>query len=351
MGIRVDGAKTIRLIAVFVGAIVVAMGGAMIYSIASQMRRQPNLAAQASQPRTEDGELSNGVATTTGPRLAERPPSAEIAKRSSEQPTGAHMRPPEMTILRVDGQENRPRMPEVQAPSYAAASTSPLPTPTSRANAAAWSSPPAVSAKRPLNSQPPTTQLLNAAQIAPSPSPDDEPPSKPASAATAARPHTVTLWSGMPLTVKLIDPLSTDHVKPGQYFHATLAAPIVRDGFVIAEPGSGATGKVIASKHAGMFGRAPDLRLILVELRTTDNQIVHVQTTSWDDRGRGHNLVSGTVRSAFGAVSGAVTGAARGSGLVAQDRASTDSRNVFLPTNSLLEFRLAAPVSLTEHTR
>jgi hypothetical protein len=155
------------------------------------------------------------------------------------------------------------------------------------------------------------------------------------------------------LTVKLTEPLSTDHAKAGQYFRATLAVPLTRNGVVIADAGSGVTGEVVAAKRLGMFGRAPDLRLVLVELRTTDNQIVHIQTSSWDARGRGYNPVSGTVRSAFGAVSGALAGAARGSGLVAEDDGArfTGSRNVFLPANSILEFQLATPLSVIERTR
>jgi len=332
----VDSAKTIRLVAISVAAIVIAVGSAMIYSLARQMREQqaPHFATQPQPAPAERSSLSGAASTSPNRGAAEGTSVVEVTtRRLSRGLSQAYVRPPEMTVLHVDAAENRPRMPEIQAPSYAAVRAPHLPP-----------------LKAPA-SDPATAQLVSAARVTPAPWPYNEPVLKPASGATAARAHTVTLWSGTPLRVKLVDSLSSDRAKEGEYFHATLATPIVRDGFVIAEPGSGATGKVIASRHAGMFGRAPDLRLVLVELRTTDNQVVHVQTMPWDDRGRGHNLVSGTVRSAFGAVSGAVSGAARGSGLVAQERTSTDSRNVFLARNSLLEFRLAAPVSLTEHTR
>lgn len=323
----------------------------MIYSLASQMRLQPHLATQPQQAPIETKTLWKGARTTPVPKAAASRSVVEVTKPPSDQPSEAYVEPPEMTILRVDAPENRPRM-LVQPPSYAQAHTAQLPPSNPAPVALASPSPSAASFKRAPIEQP-TTALSSwsTSQSTPILSQSDDAAGKPASAATAARPHTVTLWSGTPLTVKLIDPLSTERVKEGQYFHATLASPIVRDGFVIAEAGSGVTGKVITSKHAGLFGHAPDLRLVLVELRTTDNQLVHVQTTSWDDRGRGHNLVSGTVRSAFGAVSGAVTGAVRGSGLLAEDRSSTDGRNVFVPSNSILEFRLAAPVSLTERTR
>jgi hypothetical protein len=154
------------------------------------------------------------------------------------------------------------------------------------------------------------------------------------------------------LTVKLAEPLSTDQSKEGQYFRATLAVPVVEDGFVIADAGSGVTGEVVESRHPGLFGRAPDLRLTLVQIRTTDNQVVRVETISWNDRGRSRNPVTGTIRSAVGAV-GALTGAVHSNGVLAPQNTQTaaaNGHNVLLPANTVLEFRLAAPVSLTEHT-
>jgi hypothetical protein len=340
----VDAGKAIRLVATFVVGIVIAVGAAMIYSVARHARQQPNLRSEQKQaPKqtiaptsTSDQEVTEGRSVLAAP------------KSLPDQPSEAYVQAPQRTVVRTAAPGNRSPMPPVHAPSFPSKPATPPGTLNSAPNFAV----PPPSINPPLNGQATAVQPWTAEQAESSP-PEKGRPTPRVVPAAVPQAHTVTLWSGTPLTVKLTEPLSTDHTKEGQYFRATLAAPITRDGFVIAEAGSALTGKVIASKRGGMFGRAPDLRLILVDLQTTDNQIVRIQTTSWDGRGQGHNPLSGTVRSAVGAVSGALTGAARGSGLIPEDTGTpfTDSRNVVLPGNAILQFRLATPLSLTEHTR
>jgi hypothetical protein len=177
---------------------------------------------------------------------------------------------------------------------------------------------------------------------------------KPA-AVSAPPPRTVTLWSGTPLIVKLNSAISTNHAAKGDYFWATLEKPIVRDGFIIADAGSPVKGEIIEAKHGGVFRRSADLRLVLIELHTTDKQTVPIESAYLDDRGHGRNPVTGTIRSAFGATVGALTGM-RGDGSFVPDqdaeaRTVKNGRNITLPANTLLQFQLAAPVSLTEHAR
>jgi hypothetical protein len=189
-----------------------------------------------------------------------------------------------------------------------------------------------------------------ATEPAKSPNGDDRPAAHTTSA-SAPQPHVVTLWSGTPLLVKVADTLSTDRARKGQLFRATLQSPVVSDGVTIAEAGAAVTGQVIESKRAGKFGSAPDLRLILVDIHSTDNQTVRVETVSWNDRGRSHNPVTGPIRSAIGAVSGVVTRASRDGAIVPEqssEAAVRNGRDLILPANAVLQFRLAAPVSVTE---
>ncbi len=172
----------------------------------------------------------------------------------------------------------------------------------------------------------------------------------PARSGAERRPRTLTVARGTPVNVKLEEPLSTEQAKKGKLFHASLASPIVTDGFVVAQAGSGVTGKVLESRRAGVFGRRPELQLVLLDIQATDKQVVPVQTGTWDDTGRAHNPLESTMRSAVGAVSGAVTGAARGSGMMPEqcDRCESSSRIIMLPANTTLQFRLVAPVLVTE---
>jgi hypothetical protein len=142
--------------------------------------------------------------------------------------------------------------------------------------------------------------------------------------------HTMTLFPGTPINVTLGETISTDETKRGGYFRAILASPIVKDGFIIAEAGSAVRGQVVASKGTGLFGRRPELRLTLCDIRTTDNQLVRIQTYQWDEKGRSHHAVTVPFRSAFDVL------AARNPG------------TLLLPPNTALQFRLIAPVSITE---
>jgi hypothetical protein len=140
----------------------------------------------------------------------------------------------------------------------------------------------------------------------------------------------VTLYAGTPVNITLWETVSTDQAKKGRYFRAILASSIVKDGLIIAQAGSAVTGQVVTSKGTGLFGHRPELRLTLCDIRTTDNQVVRIQTYQWDEKGRSHHLVTGPFRSAFDVL------AARNPG------------TLVLPPNTALQFRLAAPVSITE---
>jgi hypothetical protein len=175
----------------------------------------------------------------------------------------------------------------------------------------------------------------------------------PVSSGAAARPRTVVIPRGTPIRVKLEQSLSSEQSKTGQFFRAALASAVERDGVVALEAGSEVRGQVLQSKRSGVFGRRPELQLVLLEVRTADRRSLRIQTGTWDDTGRGLNPLAGTLRSAAGAVSGAVEGAARGSGLLPEEcgQCKSNSRIIMLPTNSTLRFELVAPIRVTERSR
>ena len=304
------------------------MGAALIYLVAKE-------------PREEHAPIRQRL---PGPSRLPTPPTHE---RTSETEDAA--RPPASSPVSMEASEFEAYSPSTSTATLAAgsrnrhttgyhSSSTPLQTSSSSTLPTTIASSSGVPAGlEPLNTDPPgLVQHPMGAQ-------DDK------ALALAAQPHRVTLPAGTPITVKLTQALSTDQAKPGQLFQATLTSPILRDGFVLAEAGSLVTGEVVRAKRAGLFGRAPDLRLMLIDIHASDNQVARIHTTFWDDTGRSHNVVSGTLRSAMGAVTGAVQGAARGSGIVSQQKSSVVSdRTIFLPANTVLDFRLVAPVSLTE---
>lgn len=338
----VEAARAIRFVAIFVVGLVIAMGGAMIYAVAVQTRQEraavdrprlaspsgavsdpPEVAKEVSAPATGMGSVVPvPAATPTETELVVSPPRTSVVPASALAANLTRNRPPE-----VEPQPSK-------ADSQTSGRTSTLAASTINTSSTAFVAAP----------------LMHGSNIAAGKE------AKPtAVSAPEPQPRTVTLWSGTPLIVKLNSAISTSHTAKGEYFWATLEKPIVRDGFIIADAGSPVKGEIIAAKHGGVFHGAADLRLILVELHTTDKQAVPIESASLDDHGRARNPVTGTIRSAFGATVGVLTGTHGDGSFVPQQeteaRTGKKGRDIMLPANTLLQFQLAAPVSLTEHTR
>jgi len=94
-------------------------------------------------------------------------------------------------------------------------------------------------------------------------------------------PHQATLRSGITIAVRLNETLSTDYSRGGGLFAATLADPLVADGFVIAERGSRVSGRVLESQKAGRSTGTSRLELGLTNVLTSDGQTVAISTEPW----------------------------------------------------------------------
>ena len=172
-------------------------------------------------------------------------------------------------------------------------------------------------------------------------------------------PHVVTLQAGTNLAIRLGETLSSDHNYTGDTFRGTLESPVIVDGFIIAEKGSKVLGKVITAQEAGRVQGLSGLTLALTEINTTDGQRVRVQTDSYEKRGSSSSgtdaatIAGGAALGAIigaiagggkGAVIGAGAGGAAGTGVIL----ATRGRPTALPVETHLNFRLSAPVTITE---
>ena len=183
-----------------------------------------------------------------------------------------------------------------------------------------------------------------------------EPPQDPQA---SQQPHVVTLPAGTTLTVRLRESLNSDRSNSGDPFQATLDAPVVADGFVIAERQSKVLGKVIQSMRAGRVKGLANLTLAVAEINTTDGQRLAVQTDSYEkwgnSSGRGDTakVASGA---ALGAIIGAIAGGGKGAAIGAGAGGAagtgialgTRGASVSVPSESVITFRLARPVTITE---
>ena len=196
-----------------------------------------------------------------------------------------------------------------------------------------------------------------ASSFAPPPAPAYTPP--PAPVPPKQQPHTVTLPAGTALSVRLNETVSTERNSSGDSFRATLVAPVVVDGFVIADRGSKVQGQVVEADRSGRVKGRANLSLALTEINTTDGQRVRVQTNSVireASASKGSDTAKIAAGSAIGALIGGLTGGGKGAAIGAGAGGAagtgvvlgTRGKDVMLPNETALTFKLVSPVTITE---
>jgi hypothetical protein len=169
----------------------------------------------------------------------------------------------------------------------------------------------------------------------------------------------VTLQAGMTIPIRLMQTLSTDHLVAGDTFQATLAAPLIVDGLIIAERGAGVSGRVLEVQRAGRLSGNSRLQLALSTVQTADGQKVTISTEPWSKqgdsarRGNTEKIAGGAAIGAIiGAIAGGGAGAAIGAGVGGGAgigaAAATGAKPVSIPTETVIRFRLNSGVTITE---
>ena len=98
-------------------------------------------------------------------------------------------------------------------------------------------------------------------------------------------PTTVSLPAGTWVTMRLNEPLSSDHNIAGDAFTGTLLEPIVANGLLIARRGATVTGVVSEAKKAGRVSGVSHLGIELTEIQLADGRQVQVKTRLMERRG------------------------------------------------------------------
>lgn len=180
-------------------------------------------------------------------------------------------------------------------------------------------------------------------------------PSAPPAAPPA--PAVLTIPEGTKVTVRLIDPVDTEKNKEGDSFRASLDAPIVIENKVAIPKHADATARLVSAKSAGHFTGSASVVLVLTKL-TVGGKSYDLQTGEFTKQGasrgsRTAKVVGGgaAVGAVIGAIAGggkgAAIGAAAGAGAGTGVQALTKGQQVKLPAETLLEFELKAPVTVT----
>src|SRR5277367_5678033 len=199
------------------------------------------------------------------------------------------------------------------------------------------------------------------AQDAPAPAPAPAPTPAPAPAAPAPPPpppppQKVTIPSGTTFAVRLVDAIDSETATQGQTFHDTLNSPLASEGATAIPTGYNVEGHVVTVQSAGKFA-GQSLLIRQLDRISAGGNYYNLQTDQYKKQGssRGKNTVEKVGAGAgIGAIIGAIAGggkgaaigAAAGGGVGAGAQAVTHSQQIKLPSETVLNFTLQAPLTV-----
>ncbi|MBL8231887.1 MAG: hypothetical protein JNL98_25540 [Bryobacterales bacterium] len=281
--------------------------------------------------------------------VTETPPSALPAEEPAKPAPAEAVRP-----ARTDRVASARPAPDGNAGRGNAPSTPPTRTTPPNSETVA-SAPPAAPAPAPA-----PAPAIQASKPAPVTSQVREPePAPPAKPAPPPEPNSVTIPAGTLIAIRLSESLSSETQTAGQTFQATLAEPLVADGFVIAERGARVEGKVVEAVSSGRVKGVSRLALELTRFNTSDGQRVAVSTEIFGKEGeqsRKNDATKVAAGAAVGAALGAIFGGGKGAAIGAGSGAAagtgvvlaTRGKEVVLPAETKLSFKMTTPVTVTE---
>jgi hypothetical protein len=166
----------------------------------------------------------------------------------------------------------------------------------------------------------------------------------------------VTLPAGTAVTVRLVSAVGSKLSSKGDHFSATVATPVQLGGKVVLPAGAEALGRVVEAVPQGRFKGAAELRLVL-ETVTLNKDSYDVQTSSVSRTQKGKGKRTATfigggagggalIGGLAGGGKGALIGAALGAGAGTAGAAYTGEKEIVLPTESTLSFKLTEPLTV-----
>ncbi|RSL14971.1 hypothetical protein EDE15_0441 [Edaphobacter aggregans] len=223
--------------------------------------------------------------------------------------------------------------------------TEPAPTP-----AATPTAPAAAPAVAPAPAPAPTPAPAPVAQAAPAPVPAPEP----VAPAPPPPPKKLTVPSGTAIPVTITQQLSAKSANVGDSFSGELAGPVKTAGGATVFPrGAHVLGTVVGAKGRGRFKGAGDLAIQITSISGTP---VSVGIYEKEEKGKGKRtaamvgggggggaLIGGLAGGGKGALIGGLVGA--GAGTAAS--AFTGNKDIVIPAESVVNFTLTAPVTIT----
>lgn len=174
--------------------------------------------------------------------------------------------------------------------------------------------------------------------------------------AAAQRATRVTVPAGTRILVRMVDSVDSSKQKAGDRFTANLETNLQADDVVVAPRGTTVYGRLASASSAGRMSGSSELTLELTDIQI-NGTAYPLLTSTYEVEGKGEGsktakkvvggaglgaLIGGLAGGGKGAGIGVLAGAAGGTAL----SASKKGQQLSIPSESLLEFRLAQPVTL-----
>jgi hypothetical protein len=181
-------------------------------------------------------------------------------------------------------------------------------------------------------------------------------PVAPAPAPLPPPPPPIVIPAGTTITVTLDQTVNSQTANNGDPFAASLAVPLT-SGTVVALPvGTKVGGTIVTAQSAGKFKGNALLQLVIDSVRINGTRYP-MQTNEFEDVGKGRGkrtAVGAGGGAAFGAIIGAVAGGGKGAAIGAlagggagtAGAAFTGKKDIVLPAETRLHFKLAQPLSV-----
>ncbi len=181
-------------------------------------------------------------------------------------------------------------------------------------------------------------------------------PAAPAVQAPEPPPPPVVVPAGTTITVTLDQTINSQTANNGDPFSASLAVPVTSGSLVVLPVGTRVGGTIVTAQSAGKFKGNALLQLVIDSVRINGTKYP-MQTNEIEDVGKGRGkrtAVGAGGGAAFGAIVGALAGGGKGAAIGAlagggagtAGAAFTGKKDIVLPAETRLHFRLAQPLTV-----